>query len=357
MSFFKEVKYILIQNQKIEVVWNNHNREWYENLGYTDYKWGKKIIVNADELSHGSSIRVNVLCDYCGESYDVAYYAYYQSHQHYPKDACHHCGMKKAKELTYEKRKKKYFDKLESICLEKGYKLITNRDEYVNVKMRIEYECPKHGIKTSNIDNFIRGHGCIDCKNEQMTYIMQTNTDEIEKFINSCNNNKLLNKFDFKSVTDHNLQIQCKCGNIYETSFVNFKKHGVQQCRSCSSKQSKNESFISSILDKMSITYITEKRFQDCRDKKPLPFDFYLPDYDLCIEYDGEGHYLESFYDGYYENPKQELLNRQYKDSIKTNYCKTHNINLLRIPYWKQENIQQIIIDKLNTIKIYKQVI
>ena len=39
------------------------------------------------------------------------------------------------------------------------------------------------------------------------------------------------------------------------------------------------------------INYIREKRFKDCKNIKPLPFDFYLPEKNICIEYDGEHHF------------------------------------------------------------------
>ena len=35
----------------------------------------------------------------------------------------------------------------------------------------------------------------------------------------------------------------------------------------------------------------SQKRFKDCKDKRQLPFDFYLPSYNVCIEYQGEQHY------------------------------------------------------------------
>lgn len=39
------------------------------------------------------------------------------------------------------------------------------------------------------------------------------------------------------------------------------------------------------------ISYILQKTFEDCKNKKQLPFDFYLPEYNICIEYDGEQHF------------------------------------------------------------------
>lgn len=87
-------------------------------------------------------------------------------------------------------------------------------------------------------------------------------------------------------------------------------------------------------LTKKNIFYIRWYGFYDCRDKKPLPFDFYLPDYLACIEADGIQHFeaVDVFGgDDYLKYVKKH-------DQIKTQYCNNNNIKLLRIPYFK--NIQ-----------------
>lgn len=56
-------------------------------------------------------------------------------------------------------------------------------------------------------------------------------------------------------------------------------------CQKCSS--SKGELFIWNFLKTNNIKFIEEKRFKECKNKRPLPFDFYLPEYNMCIEYDG----------------------------------------------------------------------
>ena len=51
-------------------------------------------------------------------------------------------------------------------------------------------------------------------------------------------------------------------------------------------------------LIKHEFEFEEQKRFKDCRNKKPLPFDFYLPQYNLCIEFDGQLHYMSVKYFG-----------------------------------------------------------
>ena len=161
----------------------------------------------------------------------------------------------------------------------------------------------------------------------------------------------LINPYEYKNSSTRNLKIRCNCGNIFTTSFNNYIRAGVNKCSSCSKRESKNENVISKILEKYNINFISEKRFSECKDKKALPFDFYLPEYNLIIEYDGEGHYLERFYNNKSNNPRKSLEKTQRHDEIKNNFCKSFGIELLRIPYWDRDNLEKIIINKINSIK------
>lgn len=79
----------------------------------------------------------------------------------------------------------------------------------------------------------------------------------------------------------------------------------------------------------LNINFIQEYKFSDCKNKKPLPFDFYLPDYNICIECDGIQHFKPIKYYG----GEEKFIQRQQNDKIKTQYCKNNNIKLIRIPY------------------------
>ena len=77
-----------------------------------------------------------------------------------------------------------------------------------------------------------------------------------------------------------------------------------------------------------------------------MPFDFYLPDYNTCIEYDGELHYKAVDYFG----GDDALMNTKCRDEIKTQYCKENNIKLIRIPYWEFDNIEEILNRELEVV-------
>ncbi len=124
---------------------------------------------------------------------------------------------------------------------------------------------------------------------------------------------------------------------ILPRQHVSEKRRGG--CQKCSSK-SISEQKIEKFLIDININYETEKRFLDCKDKNTLPFDFYLKDFNTCIEFDGIQHFEERFFSKRkINNPANEVRNIQKRDTIKTNYCKEKGINLLRIKY--TENIEE----------------
>ena len=94
-------------------------------------------------------------------------------------------------------------------------------------------------------------------------------------------------------------------------------------------------------MDKYNCKYNYNYRFKDCRDKRPLPFDFYLSELNIVIEFDGEHHYKPI-------RGMKHFISTKLHDAMKTQYCKWNNIDLLRIPYWDRDNIEQILINYLH---------
>ena len=73
-----------------------------------------------------------------------------------------------------------------------------------------------------------------------------------------------------------------------------------------------------------------KKKFYDCRDTRQLPFDFYLPDFNAVIEYNGKQHYEPIEYFG----GENSFKIQQLHDEIKKDYCENNNIRFLSIPYY-----------------------
>jgi len=149
--------------------------------------------------------------------------------------------------------------------------------------------------------------------------------------------NKNITPFEVSRGSEKNIWWACEKKHTC-SSRINNRVNG-NGCPTCN--KSKGEKAIKLALEKMLMNYESQKRFKDCKNKRTLPFDFYLPDYNLLIEYDGIQHYKtinNNFFGG-----EKELLKTQKRDKIKDEYAKNNNIHLLRIPYTEFDNIEKII--------------
>ena len=117
-----------------------------------------------------------------------------------------------------------------------------------------------------------------------------------------------------------------------------------QGCPVCD--ESKGEKAIRTYLEKNNIEFIQEYRFDDCKYKYTLPFDFYIPKYNLCIEFDGIQHFEARDYFG-----KEIFEETRNRDKIKNKFCERNGISLLRIPYWELDNISKILDKKFDKLK------
>ena len=82
-------------------------------------------------------------------------------------------------------------------------------------------------------------------------------------------------------------------------------------------------------MDVLLVSFREAKLLPKCKNLDLLPFDFYLPEKNICIEYDGIQHFEpRDFFGG-----KVEFEKIKIRDKIKTKYCNSNNIILLRIQY------------------------
>ncbi len=150
------------------------------------------------------------------------------------------------------------------------------------------------------------------------------------------------------NIKRHNYwEFECtKCGShIFRMTPTNKSDIESCHCPACSDKtQSKGEATIEKYLKSNLKDYQKQYRFDDCFYKKTLPFDFaiFYPTGKLkcLIEYDGEQHYK---FIKHWHGDEEGFKLQQLRDKIKTEYCKNHNIKLIRIPYTEFNNIEQIL--------------
>ena len=113
---------------------------------------------------------------------------------------------------------------------------------------------------------------------------------------------------------------------------------------------STGEQKIANVLSQLEVPFIRQKTFEDLKSVKNnhMFFDFYLPNDNLLIEYQGE------FHDGipFKKNPngiqtKQKWEEQKERDDIKREWAKNHNIELLEIWYYDKTQIEEILKEAL----------
>lgn len=294
------------------------------------------LLTDVHEIKNTNSL-VEIQCDYCGSITKTNYRNFLKGRKSISKDSCTHCVGKKCAEITINKRRTDYYERLLEMCEQKGYQLLTNKEEIVNNKTYIRYRCHTHGEHSMRILNFLFGKGCPDCQHNNARDRFKFNKDEILRKISDCGG-ELLNPEDYINNSRRNLKVKCpSCGNVFNTSLVLFTQHGGQVCNKCKSSESIGEMRIRTYLEEKGLKFIQEHWFRDCRDIKPLPFDFYVPERNMVIEFDGRQHFEDTGYFSYGIEKTQE------HDKIKNQYCKDNGIDLIRIPYTQINHIDEIL--------------
>ena len=199
-------------------------------------------------------------------------------------------------------------------------------EEYSGANTPILHQCILCGhMWKASPANILNGTGCPKCagniKRTHEEYVLEVYEknqyiEVIGQYINA--NTPILHR--------------CKIDGCewYASPYNILTGKGCPQC-----KESSGERMVRQWLENHNIQYEFQKIFSNCIDKKPLPFDFYLPDYNSCIEYQGGQHYFPVDYFGGQEKFELQIQH----DKIKFNYCKKNNIKLLCIRY--DENINE----------------
>jgi len=242
---------------------------------------------------------------------------------HLSDSGCFKCALIHDKNIL----KYKFIEKANKVHNNKyDYSLI----EYKNNKIKEKIICPIHGQFEQRPDSHLNGNGCSKCAILSLQKKLRLDKDLIIEKANKIHQNKYnYSKINYKNLIDL-VSIICPIhGEFKQTLKNHLNGHGCPIC-----KNSKGELEIRKILIEKNISFKQQYKFKDCKDKLVLPFDFYLLDYNLCIEYDGRQHFEAVDYFGGEKNLKIQ----QKHDQIKNIYCNENNINLLRIKY--NENIK-----------------
>lgn len=213
------------------------------------------------------------------------------------------------------------------------------------------------------VGNYIDMKTKILCKCKVCKYEWYSSPNTIINKEHGCPNcNKVARKTHFSFIQELNninpdIEIKSYYKNIKSKLLCECKKCKYQwyttgelllrgtRCIKCTNK-SKGEDKIEKYLINHNINYICQKKFDGLIGVNGglLRFDFYLPEYNIVIEYQGQ------FHDGNTNGNIQteyELQIQKEHDNRKRLFSKDNNIELLEIWYWDFDKIEHILESRL----------
>lgn len=226
--------------------------------------------------------------------------------------------------------------------------------EYKGRNKHISCKCKKCGYiwHTATPQNLLNGTGCPECGKKATADAIKKNPKDFANELYNVNPNiELLEDYQLSKI-----KIQCKCKKCKKTWYANPTDilHNGSGCPYC--RLSKGEEKIQNVLDKEKYYYELQYKFDDCKDRIALRFDFsvFVNNKILClIEYQGKQHYEPVDFAGKGKEWANKLfMSNQKRDKIKRDYCVEHDIPLIEIPYWEFENIENILLNKLNEVTL-----
>lgn len=255
-------------------------------------------------------------CEKCGTEFD-----YRRGNLLY----CPECKKENQRSLTESKLIER-LNSLEMILL----------TPYKDMQSKVKVKCSKCGYVQERLpcnihrDSFM----CISCYKKKYHKTQEQFEMEIK-----YEPYKLISKYESM---EKPARFKCNlCGWEFVTEPYRLtRKDKRKGCPKCNA--SLGERKIMDILNNLGIDYEKEKTFDGLVSARGgyLRYDFYLPRYNMLIEYDGEQHFKDfgRFFD--YESLKMN-------DQIKNEFAKEKGIRLLRIPYTKYMDLRHIILNEI----------
>lgn len=261
---------------------------------------------------------IDILCKKCGKITHYSSYNNFMSTKRLGVCSCYNENNNLTKHYTNLEQAKTY-------CITHNIQYYRIFQEEKDKKYYIELQCPTcKQIYKKPITVFLKNASCYYCENRH-----NLNTQGFASTLSS--EYTLLS--EYKGL-DEKVLVKHSCGFVW--SVVPRKLYNYRGCPKCNKKRSQGERRITQYLDEKQLDYNIEYRFP--WQTNPLRrYDFFLPDYNLIIEYNGEQHYKETHFFETDLATQEQIDVEKYNDAI-------HNgLNYLVIPYTSYNNIENIL--------------
>lgn len=294
----------------------------YKKHGVERYLFDESVYVNARS-------KIKIYCTECEEYF----YQTVDAHINAGKGCAKCAGVKKlTNDEVIEDFKKAHGE------IKFKYHMVKYKGDDVKVKIHCT-ECKDYFLQTPGCHK--SGSGCPICAGKNNGHRCRKNIKNvISDFVQVHGNIYRYDKIEYFCT---NTKVKIFCNTCQEYFWQKPSKHILGQgCPKC--KNSHGESRVEKWIKENNLKYITQKRFSDCKSKRTLPFDFYLPEKNTLIEYDGEQHFKPKEFGGISkEKAEDNFKHTQNNDNIKNDYCKDNGIKLIRIPYTEFDRIEEIL--------------
>lgn len=197
--------------------------------------------------------------------------------------------------------------------------------EYINNETKVCIICPLHGVFFQKPKHFISG--CKECMKDKF----KTSKDAFLKKCNLAHGEK----YDYslvKYINDKSkITIVCKKhGKFSQLAGNHIRGSGCPRCYI-----SKGELLVKEYLIKNKIKFIEQKTFSTCKRIRLLRFDFYLPKYNILIEYQGYQHFcpIKRCKTWTTQRSLKEFERIKKNDKIKKQWCLSNGKKLIEIKY------------------------
>lgn len=205
-----------------------------------------------------------------------------------------------------------------SRCIKKhNNKYDYSKTKYVKLHDDIDIICPTHGLFTQKARIHLDGSGCSKCFRERVN---KNNEQFIKESIDIYGDKYSYDKVEY-TTNKNPVIITCKKhGDFTKRPQNHLYGSGCPRCI-----ESSGERILSRLLDKYKIKYIREYKI----DNYKYRFDFYLPDANIYIEFNGIQHYhpVDAF------GGEKSLIKTVRNDRIKKKIVKDIGGVLITISY------------------------
>jgi len=217
-------------------------------------------------------------------------------------------------------------DHAKKLALQKGGLCLSTT--YINAISKLLWRCNKNHEWKARYNDIQSGYWCPTCGG-----ILPLNINDARETARLKGGECLSNDY----INCHlKLRWRCQMGHEWNACLATIKNKNTW-CPVC--RQSKGEELISHYLDELGILYQRQKSWDECRYKKPLKFDFYIPEYNVLIEFDGEQHFRPVDHFG----GQHKFIETIDRDTIKLHWTYYNGKSLIRIAYVEVGDIEDII--------------